>query len=423
MLNKSKISSLLHNKTIRNGGLFSIFSFFQKGVAFLLMIVLARYITPEEYGELSLFNTCVMFLGYIVGLSTAGYLSVAYFKLDKEDFKKDFTSICTITVVVLLIIALLFITFHNQLAELLKIPVPFLYIGVAVSFFHVFVNLNLDYLRIQEKVSKYGLLSCLFALIMSALTLCFVIGAGQNWAGRVYADLITSILFGLIAVVCFVKQKLFDFNIDWPRCKVVILWGLPIIPHLASAWIKLGLDRYIVEYSHTMADVGIFSFAMSLTSIMVMVGTAFNQTNSVNLYQTLSSNLSKEDKLRRLRRKEKYISLSYLLVAVVTIIFVSLMVPLFMPNYTASIPYVFILTIYGFFRCIYFLYCNYLFYYSKTKNLMYITFGTSILHLVLSLLFTRYSLFYTCAIYVISEIAICVFTYSQSKKCIREYLT
>ena len=162
---------------------------------------------------------------------------------------------------------------------------------------------------------------------------------------------------------------------------------------------------------------------MSLTSIMVMVGTAFNQTNSVNLYQTLSSNLSKEDKLRRLRRKEKYISLSYLLVAVVTIIFVSLMVPLFMPNYTASIPYVFILTIYGFFRCIYFLYCNYLFYYSKTKNLMYITFGTSILHLVLSLLFTRYSLFYTCAIYVISEIAICVFTYSQSKKCIREYLT
>lgn len=63
----------------------------------------------------------------------------------------------------------------------------------------MFVNLNLDYLRIQEKVSKYGLLSCLFALIMSALTLCFVIGAGQNWAGRVYADLITSILFGLIA--------------------------------------------------------------------------------------------------------------------------------------------------------------------------------------------------------------------------------
>lgn len=422
MFGKNKISVLFHNKTVRNGGLFSIFSFFNKGVAFLLMTVLARYITPNQYGELSLFSTCLMFFGYIMGLSTAGYLSIAYFKSNREEFKKDFTSICIITVLVSLIIALIFFTFKSLLSELLKIPVLLMFMGMAISFFQVFIYLYFDYLRIQEKILKYGFLSCSFALMMCLLAIFFVVEARSGWVGKVYADLITCIVFGLITLIYFIRERIFDFNIDWKRCKVIILWGLPIIPHLSSAWIKSGLDRYIIEYYFSMEDVGIFSFAMGLNSIMIMVGAAFNQTNSVNLYQTLSSNLPKEIKLQSLRRKEKYFSLIYLFVAILVAVFGAFCVPILMPNYTASIPYFIILIIYGFFKCVYYLYCNYFFYYNKTKNMMCITFGSSIFHLTLSLLLTKYNLLFTCIIYIISEVFICAFTYIMSQKYINEYL-
>lgn len=418
-----QLNNLLHNKTVRNGGLFSIYSFFNKGVSFVVMIILARYISPEEYGELSLFSTFVMFLSYFVGLSTSGYLSVSFFKCDKENFHKDFSSICSITFIVTLIISVIFLIFRNQFSGLLKISTEFIFIGITIAFIQVFTSLNLDYLRVQEKVSKYGLLSCSFAILLCITTLYLVIEKNLSWTGKVYSELFTYIIYGIIAVICFIKSDIFNFKINWYRCKTIIFWGLPIIPHLASNWIKSGLDRYIIEYTHTMSDVGIFSFAFSLTSIITIVGSAFNQTNSVNLYQILSNkNITKNDKLSSLHRKEKYFSIVYLFATLVIILFGCISIPLVMPNYIASIPFFIILAVYGFLQCIYFLFCNYLFYYNKTKNLMYITFCTAILHLVLSLLLTKYSLYYTCLVYVISQTIIVVLVYMQVKRIIKENL-
>ena len=411
-----RFQGLLHNKTVRNGGLFAVFSFFNRGISFVLLTILARYIAPAEYGELSLFNTVVTFLGYFVGLSTAGYVSVSFFKESKEKFKEDFTTICLITIFVSSVILVLFLLSSQWLSGLLKVSVRFLFLGLLISFANVFVGLNLDYFRVQEKLSWYGILSCSFALLNFVLALYLVIGRDLNWHGQVYALATCNVVFALIALFFFIKNKLFRIPQTWANFKKIIIWGLPIIPHLASGWVKNGLDRYIIEGTHTMADVGLFSFAMTLATVIIMIGQAFNQTNSVNIYQTLSSDSSKENKLKSLIRKERFLSLFFLGAVAVVIIGGIVFIPILMPKYTACIPYFVILSIYGFFQCIYFLYCNYLFYYGSTKQLMFITFGSSIIHLLLSLWLTRYSLYFTCIIYVISIIIVVLLVYMQSRK-------
>lgn len=50
------------------------------------------------------------------------------------------------------------------------------------------------------------------------------------------------------------------------------MWGIPLIPHLATSWIKQGGDRYIINYYYTLAEVGIFSFALNLSNIIDMIG-------------------------------------------------------------------------------------------------------------------------------------------------------
>lgn len=417
-----RVQALLHNKTVKNGGLFAIFSFFNRGISFVLLTILARYIAPAEYGELSLFNTVVTFLGYLVGLSTAGYLGVSFFKENKERFKEDFTAICLITVVVSSIILVLFLLSSQWLSGVLKVSVRFLFLGLLISFANVFVGLNLDYFRVQEKLSWYGILSCSFALINFVLALYLVIGQDLNWHGQVYALVVSNVIFALIALFFFIKNKLFSVSKSWATYKRVIIWGLPIIPHLASGWIKNGLDRYIIEGTHSMADVGLFSFSITLTTVIIMIGQAFNQTNSVNLYQTLSSANTSEDKLKSLVRKEKFLFLFYLGAVVVVIVGGIVFIPIFMPKYTACVPYFIILSVYGFFQCIYFLYCNYLFYFDNTKQLMFITFGSSVVHLLLSLWLTRYSLYLTCAIYVVSIIIVVSLVYLQSRKLLNEKL-
>lgn len=112
------------SKTILNGGLFSIFSFVNQGISFVLLIILARFIGPDEYGSLSLFNTVVSVLGFLVALSTQGYFQVSYFRNPHSVFRKDFTLIILITTAVctLLSLVLLFLgkSISRSLVEKLK---------------------------------------------------------------------------------------------------------------------------------------------------------------------------------------------------------------------------------------------------------------------------------------------------------------
>lgn len=396
------IRYLRTNKTIHNGALFSIFSFFNKGISFILLIVLANYILPAEYGLLSLFYTVVMLMGYFIDLNTHGYLSISFFKGEKEEFKKDFSAICLITITMCAIIGTFLTLFNKSLSDILNLSTHYLYISLLSSFCAIFTAMNLDYLRIREKVSLYGILSCSYAVLNMLLSLFLVIKVKLNWEGRVYAQIVCDLIYLIIAIIWFYKDKLYSFSFEWKRYKRILLWGIPLIPHAISNWIRQGCDRYIIDSTHSTYDVGLFSFALNLTSIIIMIGTSFNASNSVNIFQVLASDKDEESKRKDLLKKEKLITLCYILSSIIIVSAISIFIPVLLPNYSASIPYFLILSIYGIMQCIYFLYCNYLFYYNKTRELMYITLGSSILHFLLSIILTRYSLYLTCIIYVIS---------------------
>ncbi len=419
---KELTNKAIHNRTLRNGGLFSLFSFTNRGISFVLLILLAKFIQPEQYGELSLYSTFVEFLGYFVGLSTAGYMSVSFFKESQEQFNKDFSAIFIITLVMSSVICIILLLFRYQFSAWLKLDIGFIFLGVATAFMTTIFQLNLDYLRIKEKVSKYGILSCGYAILNFILSLYLVINRDLNWHGRAYAQSLSAFLLFLIAIVCFSQRKMFSFTKTWERYKKILIWGIPLIPHLISNWVRQGLDRYIIDASYTTTDVGIFSFALNLSGIIGMVGMAFNATNSVNIYQVLSSEISNSEKILKLKKTEKMIFWIYAFSAILVVIGGSILVPLVLPKYSSAIPYMIILSVYQFIICLYYLVCNYLFYYNATKQLMLITVTSSVLHLILSVIFTQYSLFITASIYIISFSYVLFLVYLKSRYLIKENL-
>lgn len=416
---KSKVAG---NKTLLNGSLFSLFSFFNQGVGFVLLILLAEYIAPAEYGSLSMFNTVVTFLGFFIAMSTQGFLAISYFKRGPAHFKEDVSAISLISLTSFIVLGAVIALLHRQLSQWLHLPTAFLFATVAIAFFHLFFDMRLNYLRVQEKVTRYGLWSCTFALISFALSLYLVIGRRLDWEGRAYANLICSIAFGVLAIGCFFRERLFTFKVSADTFKTVLYWGVPLIPHLASVWIKQGGDRLIINEQHSLADVGLFSFALNLTSIIIMIGSAFNATNSVSIYKTLSSGEPACDIRSKLRRQTRDIAIIYLIAYVCIVLGASLLTPLLLPRYAESIPYFLILSLQGLGQCFYFLYSNYLFYYHLNKQLMFVTFTTSVLHLLLSLLLTRYSLIYTCCIYVFVQVILVYSLYKLSRKALTENL-
>lgn len=398
---------LSKNSTLIKGGLFSIFSFFNRGVGFVLLIILANYIAPSEYGQLSLFNTVVMFVGYFIAMSTEGYTDISYFKQSREQFKGDLTAIICIATVMAVSLLFIILLFGDRIGELLSLSKDLLFFAVVICYCQIIYFIALSFRRVREEVGKYGLLSCGYAVLNFAITLILVIAFKQGWMGRIYAQLFCMVVFSLLAISILFKYKLIIFNFSREDLKRILLWGIPLIPHLATTWLRQGCDRYIINYHYELVEVGLFSFALNMANIIEMIGAAFNSTNSVNIFKTLSNKeLSNADKKRHINKQNRELFMVYLIAAVVVVIIGVVFIPLFLPKYEGAIPMFMVLSIYGFLRCIYYIYCNYLFYWDLNKYLMLITFGSAIVHLGLSLILTRYSLLYTTLIYVVTQVII-----------------
>ena len=416
-----KIKRIKKNKTLVNGGLFSLYSFMGRGFSFLLLMLLANYMPPTEYGSLSLFNTVVSFVTIFMALSTEGYFSISFFKKSKDEFKKNFTSIYILGLATLVFFIIVVWIGGIYISDALQLSQDLLFYAAIISFLTFSFHIQQNYFRIQEKVVTYGYYNVGNALLNFVLSLFFVITLKQGWTGRVNAQLLCAIVFGTLSLFTFLRAKLFIFDWDKSRYKELVAWGLPMLPHQATGWIRQGLDRYIINYSWSTYEVGIFSFALNASNIIDMVGHAFNATNSVTLFQTLSDkSLDADRKMQILRKQTRNIGLIYSVSAVVIVLSMSLIAYFALPKYKDSVPYIWILSISAIMKCFYYLYTNYLFYYGKTKTLMYITFGTSVMHLLLSLALTRFSLYYTSLIYVLVQSVILYFVFKKSQDLLED---
>lgn len=419
----SGITHILKKRALVNGTLFAGFSFINKGLTFFLLIILANYISPAEYGTLNLFSTVTVVVGYFIAMSSEGYWSVSYFREGESGLRKTYTCIVIISVVVLTFVMATLWIWGEKISNVLCLPKFSVICAVGICFFNVYFTLFLEQYRLEEKVWKYGLASCGSAIVNFILSIILVKNLMYGWIGRVYAQFTCSILFGIVGFVSLTNRRLFtrDFL---NQLKPLLFWSMPIIPHLASTFIRQGCDRYIINSYHSIDDVGLFSFALNMVNIITMLGMGFNQSNSVDIYKTLGNpELSKEQKIESITKGRKLFLKVYVFCTMIVGVLGYFIFPKIMPQYAGSMNYFLLLTGFGFFTCLYYLWTNYLFFYKKTKSMMYITFGSSVAHLLLSIILTKYSLYYTASLYTFSQGLIVLLVRWQAQKAIKEHLS
>lgn len=394
---RSNIHQITHSRNFRHGILYTVFSFVNSGISFILLLILAKYLTPADYGSLNLFTIFVTLLNIIIALCTTSYITVAFFQKKREELQKIIFIAFATTTVMLIIMACALLLIPNFVEKSVGVPIEYLWLGLMICYFGVFNNVNLDIWRLEEKPVTYGIYSVSFAVCNFILSFWLIVGLKYGWQGRVYAWYILGVLYFVVSLIFLVKRKYLVVSIP-SLCliKETYAYSLPLLPHTASFWLKQGLDRYIINYFHDQAVVGYFSFALNLAAIIGIVGTAFNATNSVFIYKKLSEGYEKAKGV--LSKQTKLMTIVFLGVSLTVGIFAFCLIHFFFPQYEAGIQYIIPLCLAGFFQCIYLLWVNYLFFYNRTKELMYTTVSTAILQIVLSLWLTRYSPLYTAYI-------------------------
>lgn len=414
------LSKVKGNKTLINGGLFSLFSFLNQGISFLIMLIMGRYVMPDSYGKLSLFTTVIQLLSIFICLGTNGIIAVNFFKKNKAYIQQLVNVVMITSIGVYTVLLLSVITIPQQLEQIIGIDILYIFYAISVCLFQIVSNVILDLWRLEEKVMTYGVYSCMSTVSNLVLTFVFVACLRWDWLGRVYANVITCLVFFIIAIYYLVKKEYLVFKKPTKaQFKEALDFGIPLIPHSMSFWMRQGLDRYVINLYLNHAAVGLFSFASNLGSIIQIIGFSFNASNSVHIYKLLSSDAP--DKVSRLNRECRYLVCVYTVLTVLIFAGASFFTPLIFPKYTGAVKYLLPLCIGGMLQCYYLVYVNILFFYKTTKLLMCITFGSSLIHMGLSFWLTRYGVFYTSCVMAISNLLIFIGVFFYSRKVLYKF--
>lgn len=412
---KETIKKIFTNHTVKNGMFFTLYSFINSGFSFILLLILAKYISPDDYGQLNLFTVFIQVLTLFVCLGTQGYVSVSFFRGSKEKFKSVLSLVFIISTIMVVIYLASILIFPSWFEKILGLNFKYLFIAVVVCYFQVFNHQCFEMLRINEYVGKYGVLSVSQAFISFVLSLLLVVTFQKGWVGRVYTTLIVAVLYMCISVCYFLKNKLVKFELPSKEvCRETLKFGLPLLPHHTGVWVRQSFDRFVINSYHTSALVGLYSFAGNFSNILVMIGTAFNAVNSVQIYKELANGyLSSKSRLDKVIR---YTSVVFFALTILIIVGCYIFIPWLFPNYAGSCKYLIPLTLSAFFQCIYLLYVNYLFFYKKTVVLMNITVTLSFLQLLLSLVLTKYNVMFAALINMTINGLICMSVIIYKKK-------
>lgn len=386
-----------------------------KVIGFIILPYLTAHLGASGYGALTLYLSVIQILIIFISFSGQGLLPVKYMQEGEGSslvFRRDNITLAVASSV--LLVAIFYIV-----TLVTKISVSFSdgFLVVLASLAQALNFINLSHLRISQtyKVAAIG------QFLLSAFNVLFTIALFEMIAatpGQRLIAIAASFFSIQLAYEFFVyrKRAVKRSELEPPRkrYKEIISYGVSLLPHHGSYWIKSSVDRFFIAHYMSTAVVGVYGLAFQLTSIVMLFFGVINQAFQPFIYRKLKANDF---------RGVELIQYGYTALVVVSCIIYFFILPfvfpyLFNAEFNNAIYYFNILLPGTAFLSIYYIFTHSLFYYRKNKLISIITMGSMITHLIgiFVITMTEIKVEYFCLVYAISSFYACAVTFYCGKR-------
>jgi O-antigen/teichoic acid export membrane protein len=411
MINLLKKSSLL-----RSSGIYTLTNMLNSAIPFLMMPVLTRFMSPEDYGIVAMFTVIIGFLVPIVGINMNGAISRQYYERETIDFRVYLGNAFILLALNFIIIACIVWLLAEPISLITSFPKEWLWAVLLVASFQVITQITLVIWQVQVKPISYGVFQILQTLLNVGLTLYLVVLARQGWEGRIEGQTIAFIVFGIIGFFLLLKNGWIKFDYNASYMKHILKFGIPLIPHTIGAFVITMMDRVFITNMVGVAETGIYTVGYQIGMIIGILQDSFNKAWVPWFFERLKRDNEEE------KRKIVKITYLYFIVILLIALILSLLAPALLSffvgeEFKESSSFV-IWIAFGFaFNGMYKMVTNYIFYLQQTRYLMYLTFLTAILNTLLNYIFIKYYGAVGAAIATtISFFIIFIFTWILSSK-------
>lgn len=371
-------------KLVENSAIYGIITVLQKGISFFLLPLYTAFLTPSDYGILSIVTSVSSLISVFIlmGLTAAGTRFYYLHKEDEEYNKKLWGSIVSFVLISSIIAGALFIAFHKFLIDPIvgKIEFyPYMLLGIGYTIMSPLYLFFQTYLQTRQLGVHYGINTLFNFLLNVGLIILFVAYLKLQVLGVLLANLITAVVFFIYVIIAFVpKIKLnLNKNILSPSLK----YSLPLVPHLLAGWLSGMIDRLLINGMRNEKETGLYSVAGQFGSIINSVADAINMAYTPWFFDAYEKNRTQDIKNVGSMIIYIYCAISFAL-SIFAPEVLQLMVSKEFRGIWSIIP---LLSFAYVFQGFYYLFVNVLFL-NKTKLVFIISISTLLLNIILNIL-------------------------------------
>ena len=285
-----------NGRVIKAGIGYTIGNFFLKGFTFLTVPIFARLLSTEDFGIYNTFIAYETILFIIQGCAIHTSYNSAKLKYTVKNLNgeglhsySEYVSASIMLIICNTIgLLIMLIPFGKCLQSALDLTHVQLILLILYSFstaivtcFNTDASLNYDYKR-------YLLVAGVNAIsnLMLSIILVLTVFSSRRYMGRILGTVIPMVIIAVILVVYFFRTARPKYS------KQYLKWGLsysiPIIFHGLSQVILSQFDRIMIKRMVGNSEVGIYSFAYTIFSIINVIFTSLGTVWTPWFYEQMS---------------------------------------------------------------------------------------------------------------------------------------
>ncbi|QLB16744.1 Lsg locus protein 1 [Mannheimia varigena] len=395
-------------KAVKDSVIYLIGELASKSIPFLLLPYFSRKLGVEGYGELSYYQTFSALFVIFIGLSQDGAIARYFYFYGKRSLNLVLKTGYLYTVVMGSLILLGCWIFKAEMIA---------YVAIG-AIFQSFLNVQLSVRQCQKQAISYTAIQLMSAIFSAIITVAMMEYFDSELVEkRILAILVSNALVFFIAYLLYAKKtKTKKFSLARHKTALLYLlgFGVPLILHHSSIFIKGQLDRVFIYHKFSEADLGLYAMGAQIAMILAIVIHALNKATLPYFYEALKQ---KKINVSHIHKWAFYALFSVPIPALIMWLIPESVVVWILGNQFAGIKYYIILFLISTMLVVpYLILVNYLFFYGKNKLISFCSILSTIFYLVALFALTLTKIEYIPFASIIGAVSIIPILYVMTAK-------
>ena len=269
-------------RLVRGSALYALANFGIRALNFLLLPLYTRFLTPADYGVISLAEIIAAVAAGVFGLGLEPGVRRLYFQYaeDRAELARYLSSLLRFAGLASGGVVALALFAGPRLLHWadphFSVPFyPYAALAIGAAALSQFVQYRLALYQAEAQPKAYGLLSLAFFIATAAGSIALVVAARWGALGMLLAKLVAAAALALVSL--WLLRHWLRNALQWRFVRETLPLSLPLVPHSLMALGLVVADRFILEHYRALDEVGLYSMAYALGMVMFLVGLSIGQ--------------------------------------------------------------------------------------------------------------------------------------------------